>query len=303
MIRLRSSLLSFLKKNEGDTTSSPIGPMEFNLPAGLNTNDLETAVDDEGLLTLTFKKLVPIRAHYQRSLFWDEDENLVHFNYRLPSGTKREDVKVEIDEDGKLLITILSKVAAAQNDSSMIISSLFSFLKKKEGDTTSQIIRMEFNLPAGLNPNGFKTAIVDEGLLTLTFKKLGEWKNKKRVFHFKAYLPAGTKMDDMTVGIEGRKSLVIGIHDRLKKEEGDTSTLMCFNGKNFRSFILPDGVNPNGFETAMDDAGVLTVTFTKLKPEKKKLGPMAKKMLGCLADAALMLICGEISDAICPGDC
>lgn len=202
MIRFGFCLLSFLKKKEGDTISQ-IGPMEFNLLEGLNTNDFETAVDDEGLLSLTFKKLV------QRSVFWDEDENLVHFNYRLPSGTKREDVKVEIDEDGKLLITILSKVAAAQNDSSMIISSLFSFLKKKEGDTTSQIIQMEFNLPAGLNPNGFKTAIVDEGLLTLT----------------------------------------------------------------------------------------------KLKPEKKKLGPIAKKTLGCLADAALMLICGEISDAICPGDC
>ncbi|KAL9416716.1 hypothetical protein AB3S75_039830 [Citrus x aurantiifolia] len=302
MIRFRSFLLSFLKKNEGDTTS-PIGPMEFNLPAGLNTNDFETAIDDEGLLTLTFKKLVPIRAHYQRSVFWDEDENLVHFNYRLPSGTKREDVKVEIDEDGKLLITIISKVAGAHTDSSMIISSLFSFLNKKEGDTTSQIIRMEFNLPAGLNTNGFETAIVDEGLLTLTFKKLVEWKNKKRVFHFKAYLPAGTKMNDMTVGIEGRKSLVIGIHDRLKKEEGDTSTSMCFNGKNFGSFILPDGVNPNGFKSAMDDDGVLTVIFTKLKPEKKKLGPIAKKTLGCLADAAGMLICGEISDAICPGDC
>ncbi|KAK9185409.1 hypothetical protein WN943_025765 [Citrus x changshan-huyou] len=263
---------------------------------------------------------------YQFSVSWDEDENLVHFKCRLPSTTKRGDVKVEIDEHGKLLIEEISKVVSSHIDplssaSSLMIrlrSSLLSFLKKNEGDTTSPIGPIEFNLPPGLDTNDFETEIDDDGLLTLTFKKLVpihsetpsdlekasvEWKNKKLVSHFKAYLPAGTKMDDMTVGIEGGKSLVIGIHDRLKKEEGDTSTRMCLNGKNFRSFILPDGVNPNGFETAMDDAGVLTVTFTKLKPEKKKLGPIAKKTLGCLADAAGMLICEKISDAICPGDC
>ena len=234
-------------------------------------------------------------------------------------------MKVEIDEHGKLLIRI-SKGVSSHSDplssaSSLIIrvgSFLLSFLKKNEGDTTSPIGPIEFNLPPGLDTNDFETEIDDDGLLTLTFKKLVpihaetpsdlekasvEWKNKKHVSHFKAYLPAGTKMDDMTVGIEGRKYLVIGIHDRLKKEEGDTSTLMCFNDKNFRSFNLPAGLNPNGFETAMDDAGVLTVTFTKLKPEKKKLGPRAKKTLGWLADAACMQICGGIGDAICPGDC
>ncbi|KAK9185407.1 hypothetical protein WN943_025763 [Citrus x changshan-huyou] len=243
----------------------------------------------------------------QRSVFWNEEEKLVRFNHRLPSGTKQEDVMVGIDEDAKLL-TITSKVASAHKDSSVITSSLFSFLKKKEGDTTSQVIRMEFNLPAGLNPNGFKAAIDAEGLLTLTFEKLVpnhsetpsdlvkvsvQWKSKKGVFHFKAHLPAGTKMEDMMVGIEGRKSLMIGICDLPKTEEGDTSTLMCFDGKNFRSFILPDGVNPNGFKTAMDDAGVLTVTFTKLKPQKKKLWPIAKKSLGCLAHAACLLIWKE----------
>ncbi|KAL9413611.1 hypothetical protein AB3S75_042155 [Citrus x aurantiifolia] len=257
---------------------------------------------------------------YQCSVFWDEDENLVHFKCPLPPRTKREDVKVEIDEDGKLLIEI-SKWVSSHSDplssasSWMIISgsSFLSFLTKNEGDTTSPIPPMEFNLPAGLNTNAFETVIDDEGLLTLTFKKLPpihaetpsdlenasvEWKNKKRVSHFKALLPAGTKMDEMMVGIEGRKSLVIGIRDMAKKEGGHTSTLMCSNGMNFRSFILPDGVNPNGFKTAMDDAGVLTVTFTKLKPEKKKLRPIAKKTLGCLAHAACLLICEKISDAI-----
>ncbi|KAL9416732.1 hypothetical protein AB3S75_039843 [Citrus x aurantiifolia] len=263
---------------------------------------------------------------YQCSDFWDEDENLVHFKYPLPPRTKREDVNVEIDEDGKLLIEI-SEGASSHSDplSSaspwMIVSgfSSLSLLKKKEGDTTSPINPMKFNLPAGLNTNGFKTAIDDEGLLTLTFKKLVpihsetpsdlknvlvKWKNKKGVFRFKAYLPAGLKMEDMMVGIEGRKSLMIGIRDLPKKEEGDTSTLMCSNGKTFRSFIFPDGVNPNGFKTAMDDAGVLTVTFTKLKPEKKKLGPVAKKTLGCLAQAVIaagVLICDKISEAICSG--
>ncbi|KAK9185395.1 hypothetical protein WN943_025751 [Citrus x changshan-huyou] len=267
---------------------------------------------------------------YHCSVFWDEDENVVHFKHPLPSGTKKEDVKVEIDEDGKLLIKI-SKGVSSHSDllssvSSSLISfgsSFLSFPKKNEGETASPIISMKFNLPAGLDPNDSNTAIDDEGLLTLTFQKLvpihcetpfalenvpEKWENAKvnhkDVVRFKAYLGAGTKREDMMVGIGGCNSLMIGIHDLWKKEEGATSTLMWLNDNNFRSFSLPVGVNPNSLETAVDDAGVLTVTVTKLKPEKKKLMSIAKKMLVCLAQAVptCLVIGYKIDDAMSSGD-
>lgn len=263
---------------------------------------------------------------YQRSVFWDEDENLVHFKYPLPSGTKKEDVKVEIDEDEKLLIEISKGVRShidplSSASSSMIRfgPSFLSFAKKNEGDTASPIISMKFNLPAGLDPKGFKTAIDDEGLLTLTFKKLvaihsetpfdlkndSEWvtakENNKDVVHFKANLAAGTKMGDVMVGIAGGNSLMIGL---LKKEEGDTNILKRFHGNNCWISFLPDGANPDGFKAAVDDAGVLTVTFTKLKPEKKKLMPSPKKILGYLAEVvpACLLIGCRIGDEMSSGD-
>ena len=99
---------------------------------------------------------------YQCSVFWYEDENLVHFKYPLPPGAKQEDVKDEIDEDENLLTVSLS------------------FPKKKEGDTTTPIISMKFNLPAGLDLVGFKTTIDDAGVLAVTFTKLKPQKPEKK---------------------------------------------------------------------------------------------------------------------------
>lgn len=108
------------------------------------------------------KKMCLGNNPYQCSVFWYEDENLAHFKYPLPSGAKQENVKVEIDEDGNLLTVFLS------------------FPKKKEGDTTTPIISMKFNLPAGLDLAGFKTAIDDAGVLAVTFTKLKPQKPEKK---------------------------------------------------------------------------------------------------------------------------
>ncbi|KAK9175318.1 hypothetical protein WN944_027324 [Citrus x changshan-huyou] len=124
----------------------------------------------------------PYQLH---SVFWDEDANLVRFKYPLPIGTNQEDVTIEVDEDGNLL-TMKSKVVSSHNDplssafNSMVISgsSLLSFLRKNEGDPATPIISMKFKLPAGLNLNGFKTAMDDAGVLTVTFTKLKPEKKK-----------------------------------------------------------------------------------------------------------------------------
>lgn len=241
------------------------------------------------------------------SVFWEEDENLVHFKCPLASGTKPEDVRVGI-EGGKLLIVSEVETSRPLSSSPLITS--------EEGDITlnrydGKMISMKFNLPVGVNPNGFETSMDDDaGVLTVTFKKLVPilsraverpfdfykapmgWdgpvnEDSKGVVHFKAYLAAGTKMEDLIVGILGGKLLIIG-QQLPEKEEGDT----CSLGKNCKSFILPRGVNPNGFEALMDDAGVLTVTFKKLKPEKKKKKLVSKsKLLGGLAEACLLTGC------------
>ncbi|KAL9416741.1 hypothetical protein AB3S75_039851 [Citrus x aurantiifolia] len=234
-----------------------------------------------------------------KSVLWEEDGSLVYFKGPLASGAKLEDVKVGT-EGGKLLITSTVACLRPLSSSPLIIS--------KEGD--GKMISMKFNLPAGVNPNGFETSMDDDaGVLTVTFKKLVPvlscaaerpfnfdnslmgWdepvnEESKGVVHFKANLAGGTKREDLIVGILGGKMLIIG--QQLQENEGGDD---CSLGKNCKSFILPPAVNPNGFETLMDDAGVLTVTFKELKPEKKKKKKklVSKlKWLGCLAQGCLL---------------
>lgn len=166
---------------------------------------------------------------------------------------------------------------------------------------------MNFSLPVGLNSHGFETSMDDAGVLTVTFKKLMPINIKlsstverpcdfhkaplgwdepvntesKGVVHVKAYLAAETKKEDLIVGILGGKFLIIG-QQLLKKEEGGT----CSLGKNCKSFALPHGANPNGFETSK-----------KLKPEKKKKKMVSKsKLLGGLAEACLLTCCKFVFD-------
>lgn len=227
------------------------------------------------------------------SAIWEEDERSVHFKVSLASGTKQEDVKIVI-QDGKLVIMTEATRSHSPTPSSASssISSFFSLLNKNEEarDTCSLNrpndgkIEMNFSLPVGVDPDGFGTSMDDAGVLTLTFKRqrafdLGNvamgWEHakdrKKGFVDFKAYLEAGTKMEDLVVVIECGRYLIVGMLQK-KEQEGDTSVKQ-YDGNNFRSFLFPDGVDPFGFSTSMDDAGVLTLTFKRLMPSLSSTVP------------------------------
>lgn len=200
------------------------------------------------------------------SVFWEEDENTVLFKFPLASGTKQDSLKVAI-EDHKLFIT--SKAATCH-----------PIISEEAGTSLNQYGGMNFNLPVGLNPDSFETSVDEAGLLTVRFQKrmpitklscstvksscdmapMGWFepddKETNGVIHFKAGLSAETKKENLVVGVVDRQFLIIGQQLNDKKEGGSCE-----------SFVLPHGVNPDGFETSMDDHGVLTVTFQK-KPSK-----------------------------------
>lgn len=228
------------------------------------------------------------------SVFWEEDENTVLFKLPLASGTKQEGVKVAI-EDHKL------------------------FISEEAGTSLNQYFGMYVNLPVGLNPDSFETSMDQTGLLTVRFKKLMPinsklscstvksscdmapmgWlepddKEANGVIHFKAGLSAETKKEDLVVGVVDRQFLIIGQQLNEKKEGGSCE-----------SFVLPHGVNPDGFETSMDDPGVLTVTFKK-KPskdgKKKKEKILKSRLLGGLAEACLLTGCKFACDELTGDD-
>ncbi len=246
---------------------------------------------------------------------------MVHFKGRLASGMNLEDVKVGIEG---LTLLVTSKVASSHP------YPLFSapLTISEEADTSlnpygRKMISMKFSLPGGVNLNGFESSIDDDaGVLIVTFKKLNPINIKlssiverlcdfhkapmgwdepfniesKGVVRFKAYLPAGTKREDLIVGTLGGKLLIIG--QQLQENEGGGA---CSFGKNCKSFILPRAVNPNSFDTSIDEAGVLTVSFKKLKPQKKKLVSKLK-LLGCLAQALLLTGCKFAFDEVVGDD-
>lgn len=221
------------------------------------------------------------------SVFWEEDENTVLFKLPLASGTKQEGVKVTI-EDQKL------------------------FVSEEAGSSINQYFGMYVTLPEGLNPDSFETSVDQTGLLTVRFKKrmlscstvksscdmapMGwfEPDDKNGVIHFKVGLSAETKKEDLVVGVVDRQFLIIGQQRNEKKEGGSCA-----------SFVVPHGVNPEGFETSMDEPGVLTVTFKK-KPskdgKKKNKKKFKSRLLGGLAEACLLTACKCACDELTGDD-
>lgn len=223
------------------------------------------------------------------SVFWEEDENTVLFKLPLASGTKQEGVKVAI-EDHKL------------------------FISEEAGTSLNQYFGMYVNLPVGLNPDSFETSVDQTGLLTVRFKKpmpinsklscstvksscdmapMGwfEPDDKNGVIHFKVGLPKETTKEDLVVGVVDRQFLIIGQRLNERKEGGSCE-----------SFVLPHGVNPDGFETSVDQPGVLTVTFKKKAAtednKKKKLNKLKSRLLGGLAEACLLTGCKFACDEL-----
>ncbi|KDO48755.1 hypothetical protein CISIN_1g016705mg [Citrus sinensis] len=313
-----SSFFSFLKKNEEARDTSSLNrpndgkiEMNFSLPVGVDPDGFSTSMDDAGVLTLTFKRQ---RAFDLRNVAmgWehakDSKKGFVDFKAYLAAGTKIEDLVVVIERGKYLIVGMLQK-------------------KEQEGDTSVKQYHgnnfRSFLFPDGVDPFGFSTSMDDAGVLTLTFKRLmpflsstvpegafenvimgWDWEHakdsRKGFVDFKAYLAAGTKIEDLMIGIDGGKYLTIGMLEK-KEHEGDTS-LKQYEGNNFRSFLLPDGLGPFGYSTSMDDAGILTLTFTILKPNKKLVSK--SKLLAGMArvvPACLMIGC-EISDKISGDD-
>ena len=245
------------------------------------------------------------------SVFWEEDENNVLFKLPLASGTKQEGVKVAI-EDRKLSIT--SKAATC--DLSHLSSSPFMISEVPASGTSD----MNFNLPVGLNPDILETSVDETGILTVRFKKrmpinskpscstvksscdmapMGWFepddKEGKGVIHFKAGLSPEMTKEDLVVGIIDRQFLIIGHRLNERKEGGSCE-----------SFVLPHGVNPDGFDISVDQPGVLTVTFKKKAAtednKKKKTKILKSRLLGGLAEACLLTGCKFACDELTGDD-
>lgn len=95
-----------------------------------------------------------------------------------------------------------------------------------------------------------------------TFVPSFEVKETKDAYIFKADIP-GVKEQDLDVSLAGNRLSVCGKREAEKEEKGETYfTYERSHGSFMRSFMLPQGVDPEQVTAEMKD-GVLTLTVPK----------------------------------------
>ncbi|ESR34371.1 hypothetical protein CICLE_v10005475mg [Citrus x clementina] len=228
---------------------------------------------------------------------WEYDGDKIVCKASLPA-VRMEDVKIDIN-DKELTLTRELNIS----DGGTILRR---FLK----------VSRNFDLPDGVKRSNFKSTSMEDGVLTVTFTRDAAatantssrsvykkviaflnaviyWETSLDKHVLKASLLPGMKKEDVKIEIEddGTELKMIVLLET-EEEEGDTIPEWLLeeftDGKIIRSFKLPADVRLDDFKTAMEEDGVLTVTFTKpIKPKKtQQQRQLTSKLLGFLAKAA-----------------
>ncbi|ESR34367.1 hypothetical protein CICLE_v10005470mg [Citrus x clementina] len=232
------------------------------------------------------------------SMRWEYDGGKIVCKASLPA-VRMEDVKIDINDK---VLTLTRELNIADGG-----TILRRFLK----------VSRNFDLPEGVKRSNFKSTSMEDGVLTVTFTRDAAatantssrsvykkviaflnaviyWETSLDKHVLKASLPPGMKKEDVKIEIEddGTELKMIVLLET-EEEEGDTIPEWLLeeftDGKIIRRFKLPADVRLDDFKTAMEEDGVLTVTFTKpIKPKKtqQQQQKLISKLLGFLAKAA-----------------
>lgn len=149
----------------------------FDLPDGVKRSNFKSTSMENGVLTVTFtrdaaaatntssrsvyKKVI---AFLNAEIHWETSQDKHVLKAFLLPGMKKEDVKIEIEDDGKELKMIAQLETEEEEEGCTIPEWLL------EEFTDGKIIR-RFKLPTDVRLDDFKTEMEEDGVLAVTFTK------------------------------------------------------------------------------------------------------------------------------------